>query len=278
MKKTALAAWPLALVAVVVGIGVLARLSDLYYYGAVAGMKLVTIAACVWAMRQFRPTDYLYKAWLLNALAHVFLFADNVINWRYEAAGVNMPPVTHDAWITVIIIANIVTPISVLFFARALRVAGLRFPGSVLQKALVVAVACGLAALLSGPAIVDSVKELIHGQRNGLTDLFISVGDAVPTVLLAPLLMTVLFIRGGTLVWPFALYTGSVVAWMLYDATGWLADHLPLHGAVAQPLTYSCWMAGVLYIGAAAVSHVDVMRVTARQFPARGRTSTAPSS
>ncbi len=114
----------------------------------------------------------------------------------------------------------------VWLLARTWRVAAISLP---VGRGGAVAVTLGalvLALLVAGPGALAEARQVAAGDWSALILLVSAVVDILSLVLLAPLLLTTLALRGGLFAWPWGLLTASVVAWLLYDGAAALAPSL----------------------------------------------------
>jgi hypothetical protein len=118
---------------------------------------------------------------------------------------------------TLVVLANISVITGIFMLARAWKVAGLMLPGTSGQRWAVVLIAVLLAAALGGPAVVNNFTELIGGDASALTGIAMALGDIISLVLIAPVLLTALALRGGLFGWPWWFLTVSLLSWLLYD-------------------------------------------------------------
>jgi hypothetical protein len=59
---------------------------------------------------------------------------------------------------------------------------------------------------------------LASGNMGAAVNIASDLGDTICLALVAPVLLTALAMRGGTLRWPWGLLTVSGIAWIAYDA------------------------------------------------------------
>jgi len=264
-KNRLIALTPFLAAGVMIALAVLGKQPLAFYLLWVTAAKTIATVACLAAMLQFQPRDYLFGAWLTSALNYGLLLVTDLIGWGHRLSGAYSPK-ENLARAIVIVAANVLAPVPAILLAYALRVAGLVFPGTKAQRSLLIVVTVAIAGLLTGPSIWQSVSWVAGGQvREGITNGVIALGDAIPVILLAPLLLTALSLRGGTLVWPFGLYTAGTFVWMLYDASDHLVDAVPLNVTLGHVLIQGCRTLACLIIGAAALAQVVAIRSTRRQ-------------
>lgn len=167
---------------------------------------------CLLVGRAFQPGDYLRVAWHLQTASSLLLAISSVLR-NLEPAETML---LARAGLT--FISNLCAVLGAIVFARAHRVAGLSLPWSRPAR-VAFGAAVALAALAAvGPTIVILVPPALRGDLGSWIGVFSSIGDFVFLMLIAPIFMTALALRGGLLTWPWALLTASTVAWLLYDA------------------------------------------------------------
>lgn len=173
---------------------------------------LLAAAGCFSVARAFQAGDYLRVAWQLQAAASLVLAASRVLSGLEPQETMNL------ARTPLVFMANVMTVLSAAIFARAHRVAGLSLPWSRRARVIFGAAVALLAFAAAGPAIAVQLPRALAGQMLSWMQIFSSIGDFVFLVLIAPICMTAVALRGGLLTWPWALLTASTVAWLVYDA------------------------------------------------------------
>jgi hypothetical protein len=181
---------------------------------------LATIGAAAAGFR-FLPRDYLRSAWLLTAACYAFLLSKDLmfgIGWR-AVPGSFTPSV---AWLRagLTITANIAGAVGALLLARAWQVAGIVLPGSRAARIAVLAAATALALATAGSATIGDLRAVFQGDIQRVPFIASDLGDIVQLVIIAPVLLTALALRGGLLAWPWTLMAASMISWLLYDAAG----------------------------------------------------------
>ncbi len=121
--------------------------------------------------------------------------------------------------------------------ARAWKVAALTLPASPSSQRLLTAAVVVVVVGVTGPGMLHNVARIQGGELAALAGLASGAGDAVALMLIAPLLLTALALRGGLFGWPFALLTASYLAWLLYDAALALGPAAGLDVAGARSLS-----------------------------------------
>jgi hypothetical protein len=172
----------------------------------------VAAAGCFVAARAFTRGDYLRVAWQLQAVASVLLAVSSVLRDLEPAATMLL------ARAPLVFMANTAAVLSAVIFARAHRIAGLELPWSRPARLAFIAGVAALAMLAAGPSVAVLVPRARAADLVAWMQIFSAVGDLLFLVLVAPIFMTAVALRGGLLTWPWALLTASTVTWLLYDA------------------------------------------------------------
>jgi len=181
----------------------------------------IAAAGCMAAARGFAKGDYLRTAWYLQGISYGILIASAAI----QRPGLAREPML--VRVGIIFIANLLSVVGTVLFARAYRVAGLELPWSRRARITFLVVVILLAAAAALPPLFLQLGPALHGDLPDLTGVFSSTGDFITFCLLAPLFMTAVALRGGLLVWPWALFTAGTICWLLYDAQDTLTYFIP---------------------------------------------------
>lgn len=191
-------------------------------------VKGLALVGCLAAAFSFSPGEYLRRAWLFMGGCMLFLLLRDVT--MLPAIEAALPAVELIRGILVVL-ANLSVIAGIFMLARAWKVAGLTLPGTGGQRWAVLLIAVLLAAALGGPGVVRNFTELIGGDASALTGLAMALGDIISLILIAPVLLTALALRGGLFGWPWWLLTASLLSWLLYDG---VLEMGPLLGAGEQ--------------------------------------------
>ena len=186
---------------------------------AVELTKVLALIGSAAAALAFNRGDYLRRAWLFTGGCYAFLLLRDVTllsGAPTALAGVRIEYVRSG----IIVLANASALTGTVMIARAWQVAGLEPPGSALSRRSALLIAIALAVILIGPSMVVDGRGLRHGDATSIIAVASDLADALGLCLIGPVLMTALALRGGILIWPWALFTASMVSWMLYDAAG----------------------------------------------------------
>jgi hypothetical protein len=117
----------------------------------------------------------------------------------------------------IVIAANATAVVGTGMLARAWSVAGLDDAGVRGKRAALFAATLAAALLVEGWPLIEHTHRLLAGDLGALVELASDVGDAICFALVVPVLQTALAMRGGALLWPWALLTLGGLCWILYD-------------------------------------------------------------
>ncbi|EYF00153.1 hypothetical protein [Chondromyces apiculatus] len=191
--------------------------------GASYGVKLFGAAGALAAALAFERGDYLRRAWGLQALYMLLLARDAVLRGIPAGSpvlGVQVELVDG----VVVIVANVAGVAAAWMMARAWAEAGFEMPAPRWQKLLVGGVALGVAVGCMGAPLVHDIQALAGGDLSRIKSVVSTVADMASTSLIAPVLLTVLAMRGGILVWPWGMFAASMVCWLVFDAGSLVID------------------------------------------------------
>jgi hypothetical protein len=177
--------------------------------------KAVALVGLLVAARAFDAGDYLRRGWGLWAFSYAFFLARDATLLLGQA----LPEPAVDAMRAVLVAAgNVCVVTSAWTLASAWSVAGLEHPGSRGARRAAVGVAVVAAVLFVGPVFLLDVRSLLGGHLGTLDVLASDLGDMLSLPIVAPVALTAIAVRDGTLRWPWALLTSSLLAWLMYDA------------------------------------------------------------
>lgn len=182
-------------------------------------LKGLAAAGAAAAGFRFLRRDYLRAAWLLTACCFGLLFTKDLlfgIGWRHITFPTGVAYVRGGLTLA----ANIAGAFGAFLLARAWSVAGLIHPGSKGAKFLMYAAGVAIALATAGQATWFDLRDLLGGDPSRITAFASDLGDIAGLVLVAPVLLTAIALRGGLLAWPWTLMAASQLSWLLYDAAG----------------------------------------------------------
>lgn len=184
--------------------------------------KGLSLTGSLVAAFTFGRGEYLRRAWLFTGgCMAVLLLRDATLVFDDSP---NLALVRG----VMVVVANLSAVIGTWMLARAWKVAGIDLPGGRTAQLSVLGLAVALALALGLPGVIENAGKLVGGDPEALVWLGSGLGDIACLILIAPVLLTALALRGGRLGWPWSLLTASMFAWLLYDAA---LQWLPLLGA-----------------------------------------------
>lgn len=178
--------------------------------------KAMPVVGAVLAAFAFSRGEYLRRAWLFYGAAMLLLLARDAVFGLAVPEGVAWRGAARGG---ATLLANASAVVGTWMLARAWKVAGLELPGPRWAQHAVLAAAVVLSLASAGSAVVVNFQRLLAGEGEALVWIASGLGDLVILVLIAPLLLTALALRGGLLGWPWALLTTSSIAWLCFDGT-----------------------------------------------------------
>lgn len=225
--------WPPAFAGVFVALGLAlgpAALTALLRTENEAG-KVLSVLGCLAAALAFERGDYLRRAWLFTAACLLLLLVRDVTvipPVEQALAG----PHLDTARGALVVAANASSVVGTAMLARAWSVAGLDAGESRGRRALLLLAGVAVSLAITGWSLAAHVRALCDGNIDALVLVASDLGDTICFALIVPVLQTALALRGGALLWPWALLTAGGFCWILYDAAWGVSellhvDHLP---------------------------------------------------
>ena len=194
-----------------------------FYRVEVATMEAFACLGSLAAALQLQRGDYLRNAWLLFAFSYSLYFVGDLTLTTGPFSDRSWTPIANGV---LTIVGNIAAAMSIWKLARASRIAGLEPPWSRPVRIAVQVVAIALALVATGGATVMYTWQVLDGEMGALMYLASCLGDIFCFTLLAPMFLTALTLRGGVLVWTWALLTLSGLTWLGVDGTATLLPSL----------------------------------------------------
>jgi len=224
MRYRSLAVAPLVFVACTAALVALvpAGLRGTVTQGEVDVSKLLACAGMAAAALAFDRGDYLRRGWGVWAACYACLLARDAMLLVHGQVSPLVYDVTRGTLVTA---GNACVVVGAWTLARAWTVAGLEHPGSKGARRAVVALAIVVAVAFAGPTLVVDLRDIALGSR-AFDTIASDLGDILSLPLIAPVALTALAVREGTLRWTWMLLTSSLVAWLFYDAIYTLPDYL----------------------------------------------------
>jgi len=216
-----------------------------WYHGGVRAALLLLVAVCAGAAapRLHWWSEYFGRVWTLFCGSYLILAASEIAR-----------RVVPDSAIAnaLVIAANVALVVAYWMMARALHTAGLQYYGSRTNKILFVSLAFLLAAALCFGAFAGELAS-IRSAAPDWGGIVSTLADFITFLLIAPLLLTTMALRGGQLFWIFAMLAVGTFGWMVNQGAATI-----LHAASLDPLIRSGRMFGFalacFFISGAAVA------------------------
>lgn len=215
--------------------------------------KLAAMAGGLAAAFAFQRGEYLRRAWLfVGGSSAFFLVRDlTLAPLGFEAMGETSLLVVRAILVS---LGNVSMIVGVYMLARTWKVAGLTLPGQPRGQAAVQLTTIALAIALAGPGAWTFGSRLLSGDLTAAAGVASALGDMVTLILIGPLLLTALALRGGMFAWPWALLTTSCVAWLFYDSFYTVGPLLGLSDEAARIGYETCRALGCAFGGAAGLA------------------------
>jgi hypothetical protein len=197
----------------------------------IEGIKTLALVGCIVAAYAFDRGDYMRRAWLLSGSCYAFLLLRDLTlgQWTPWAPGPRLVGVPTELFESaLVLVGNLGAVLGTLMLARAWQVAGLDEAVSAGKRRALFIVALVIAIVVVGVNVRNDFMALGDGNLSALVMLASDVGDVVSLALIAPVLLTALALRGGLLLWPWALLTASMVGWLFYDAFTSVTGHIDM--------------------------------------------------
>ena len=202
---------------------------------AVHAGKLLAALGAAAAAHAFERGDYLRRAWALQALYMVLILRDLLLGALPPGATVlGLTPGTWNH--AIVVVANVAGVAATWMMAQAWQVAGLDAPGARSRRALLTAAGALIALAITGAPLLRDLRALLGGSVTPVAGVASTLADAASIALLAPVLLTVIAMRGGQLAWPWGMFAASMLCWLLYDASYMATRHLRPTSTGAWPI------------------------------------------
>ena len=233
MSYRRLALSPVVFVAVTAIVAALvpAHVREKVIQGEVDVSKVLALVGMASAALAFDRGDYLRRGWGLCAACYVLLLGRDAV----LLGAASLTPLAFQVARGVLVTAgNACVVTGVWTLARAWSVAGLEHPGSASARRSIVGLAVLAAAVFAGPTLFVDVRDLLLGADVRLDGIASDLGDILVLPVIAPVALTALAVREGTLRWPWALLTSSLTAWLLYDAIWTVPEYFNVGSAALR--------------------------------------------
>lgn len=219
--------------------------------GEVDASKLIGLLGVGAAALAFARGDYLRRGWGALAIHYAFLLARDA---TLPLRGALSPLLYTALRSSIVTAANASMLFGVWTLARAWHAAGLDLPGPRWSRRAAFAAGFVVSLVLAGPIFVTDLGDLVHGRGIPFEMIPSDLGDIFGLPLVAPVALTALAVREGTLRWTWTLLASSLLAWLFYDAVYIVPDYF---GLDAPPFHYASeqfHILAVLFSGAAGLA------------------------
>lgn len=184
-------------------------------------IKAVTLGGLCLGALSFERGAYLRKAFLFEAGTFAFLMTRDfaalvpVVQQTLTGIGVYLP-----MRYTLVVLANLSSVVGAWMMAWLSDEAGLLELGGRRRRIGMILAGLSLGLLISGPAMLKALPEMLEGKSYAFIILISSVGDTISIALSAPILLTAIALRGGYLYYAWGLVAAGRVLWLFYDGMG----------------------------------------------------------
>lgn len=172
----------------------------------VALYGLAMIAAASAASRLGWAAGHVARAWSLFSLQFLFLLVNYVLRRAAPSATVGLE--------VTLVAANVAEVAGYWLMARVLAAVGMGSLVSTAKRVLLTVAALAVAILLCHATLLLQWQALRSGDVR-VGSLVSVLTDIITFTLIAPLAMSTLALRGGSLSWIFGFLTVSVFGWMI---------------------------------------------------------------
>ena len=190
-----------------------------FFVAEIAGAKFLAVVGCLVAASSYRRGEYLNVAWAVVGIDYGLLLAKDLL----FGSVVRLPGLSAaDAELAraaCVIVANAAGVVGSWMMARVWHVAGIALPGSKASQRAALIAGVAIAIAVVGWGAWKDLQQTLAGDRESLIGLASDLGDILSFSLIAPILLTAIAMRGGTVGWSWALITASNLSWLLYDVT-----------------------------------------------------------
>jgi hypothetical protein len=228
--------------------------SAMYYRIVLVIVALLTAFSSFITAREFDRTDRLYLSWLLLGAGYTVAAIRYLLRiyTLLTGGGITNPIVING----LLILQNLLVPVSLFLFVRAWRATGLAAPVSAAAQRLSMAAGVGVAVLVGG-------FPLLRGIANANADLVLLVstaGDMIALALIVPLMLPALALRGGLLMHTWAYLTAGIVAWLAYDIWYALRESMPFAQTTARGIEEGIRVVAIMFACVASVAQRRAVR------------------
>ena len=228
--------------------------SQIYYRAVLVVVASLTAISSFLSAKEFDRGDKLYLSWLLLGLGYTVAAVRYLLRIYVliTGAGITNPYFLNG----LLILQNVLVPISLFLFVRAWHATGLAAPGSAATQALSIAAGVVVSIVVGG-------YPLLRGIQTASADLVLLVstaGDMVSIALIVPLMLPALALRGGSLMHTWAYLTAGIAAWLIYDIWYALRATNPLPVNTARGIEEGIRVVAIMFACIASVAQRRAVR------------------
>lgn len=228
--------------------------SQIYYRAVLVVVASLTAISSFITAREFDRTDHLHLSWLLLGAGYTIAAIRYLLRiyTLVFGGGVTNPLVLN----ALLILQNVLVPVSLFLFVRAWRSTGLAAPGSPSAQRLSIAAGVLVAIVVGG-------FPLMRGIASANADLVLLVstlGDMISLALIVPLMLPALAMRGGLLMNTWAYLTAGIVAWLVYDIWYALRDAMPFAQTTARGIEEAIRVVAIMFACVASIAQRRAVR------------------
>lgn len=230
---------------------------------AIHASKVVALFGCALAAASFARAHHLRRAWALLAVMYALLVVRDAVLYRDLV-------IDHGRalarWIecAIVIPANAAAVVGTWLLGRAWYVGGIALPGTRTTRHVVRAIAIVMAVAITLPTFWSYAPRFVDGDPIAVLGTSNALADAVGLAMLAPVLLTAIALRGGPIVWPWALLAGSLFGWLIYDVTFALSSNVATGGEALRVLAEAFHVLATLAAAIAGIAQHFVVVAAAR--------------
>jgi hypothetical protein len=210
------------------------------YFGWAVALYLLAGGGTLTAALSFGRTEPLRLAWLLLSASYLVLIPQRIVAGP-KAAGLYEAAAAPPGWAPSLtsILSGMLAVACFLLLARAWRGSGLDHTSRAGRIGMRL-VAFVIAAALAGPDLVEQFPAMLRGEAFAVGEVITDLLDGALFMVAVPVLRAALGLGGGLVAWPWLLLTGSLMAWLGYDATALYGDVAGLDARTVRVVEEVC--------------------------------------
>jgi hypothetical protein len=216
--------------------------AQMYHRAVLLIVAGVTAINAFVTAREFDRSDKLYLSWMFLGAGYVIAATRYGIRIHTLLTG---DGITNPLFLTsLLILQNVLVPLSLFLFVRAWRATGLAAPGS--AAAHRASIAAGIAGFPLSRGLMVAKADLVL--------LVSTLGDMISLALIVPLMMPALALRGGSLMNTWAYLTTGIAIWLVYDIWFALRDPITLPVNVERGIEEAIRVTAIMFACIASIA------------------------